>query len=200
MADNTDMMNYDHRASKLARNLDRPCFRPVETIDSTDGDERVAAAEPTPTPTLHRSIDGGLAQFGAGCELEDFALGSSTQLTSKVIVQTSASTVLIFGWPNLESPPAVLKQYLVEEGGPIQFFRPANDKQQFRWTGVTTVVGFRESADALKAVAWANTADNGPSGSEILYTVCYIASSKIFDTIVRPGGVLEPLEPELHLE
>jgi len=130
---------------------------------------------------VQRYIAGGVARFGAGCELERLDLSASVPLTDKVSIKADANSILI-SYSYRRYNPKVLESDLLSLKNPFRYFVRATDMQSKRW-GARSSAGFYQPEYAHRALEWIRKKPR-MSGT-LIYTV-YITAPKEISDIVKP--------------
>lgn len=145
---------------------------------------------------IHRHIEGGNADFLAGCVLSTFDLKPSIRITNKLSVKSDANTILVSWRRSAGIGPSILKGLLQSVAGPLRFcHRPPPDVQG-RWH-TNTIAGFYQPEHAQAALKHFN----GSTEVEVclVYTVYFTATKELSDAVLVDVEEIASQTPEIRI-
>jgi hypothetical protein len=136
---------------------------------------------------IHRHIEGGNAEFLAGCVLSGFSLNPSIRITNKLSIKADTNTILISWHPSREVGPLVMKGVLQSVAGPLRFCHKMETGNRphaivrGRWH-TNTIAGFYQPEHALAALKHLS----GISGvdAHVVYTVYFTGPKELSDAVL----------------
>ncbi|EOA83241.1 hypothetical protein ACJQWK_00167 [Exserohilum turcicum] len=130
---------------------------------------------------IHRHIEGGNANFIAGCALSEFFLSPHIRITNNLSIKADANTILLSWHPKRATRPPLMKRVLQSFIGPFRFYRKAPSTIYGRWP-TNSIVGFYQPEHALAASKYFKS--NPDVEVQILYTVYFTAPKELFDAVL----------------
>lgn len=130
---------------------------------------------------VHRHIEGGNADFLAGCVLSGFNLNPSIRITNKLSIKADANTILISWRPSREVGPLLMKGVLQSVAGPLRFCHRPPPTIHGRWH-TNTIAGFYQPEHALAALKHLSSSPG--VDAHMMYTVYFTALKELSDAVL----------------
>ncbi|KNG48053.1 Zinc finger, C6HC-type [Stemphylium lycopersici] len=130
---------------------------------------------------IHRHIEGGNADFLAGCVLSGFNLNPSIRITNKLSIKADTNTILLSWRPSKEFGRLMMKGVLQSVAGPLRFCNRPHSTMHGRWH-TNTIAGFYQPEHAL--AAFKHFDGNPDVEVRMVYTVYFTAPKELSDAIL----------------
>jgi hypothetical protein len=151
---------------------------------------------------IHRHIEGGNADFVAGCVLSGFNLNPSIRVTNKLSIKADANTILISWRPSREVGPLLMKGVLQSVAGPLRFchrsrnWRP-HPAVRARWH-THTIAGFYQPEHVLAALK--HLSGDPEVDAHIMYTVYFTSPKELSDAVLVDVEDIVSQIPEVNAD
>jgi len=139
------------------------------------------------TSSIHRHIEGGNAEFFAGCVLSGFSLNPSIRITNEFSMEADANTILISWRPSSDFGSSVMKDNLQSVAGSLRFYYTVDIDNTLHSTvrgrlPTNTIAGFYQPEHALAALK--HLSGNAELDAHLMYTVYFTAPKDLCDPVM----------------
>ena len=139
------------------------------------------------TSSTHRHIQGGNAEFIAGCVLSGFSLSPSIRITNKLSMRAHANTILISWRPSSDFGSSVMKADLESVAGSLKFYYRVDINNTLHSSvrgrlPTSHIAGFYLPEHALAALK--HLSGNAELDAHLMYTVYFTTPKELSDAVM----------------